>query len=39
MTGVIREPNRLLSLITVTQETLNALDEAGMAARERVGSA
>jgi hypothetical protein len=37
LTGVVREPNRLVSLITVAQETLNALEGAGMAARERVG--
>jgi hypothetical protein len=37
MTGVVREPTRLVSLITVAKETLNALEGAGMAARERVG--
>jgi hypothetical protein len=36
MTGVIREPNRLVSLITVAQEAMNALEAAGMAARERI---
>ena len=37
MTGVIREPSRLVSLITVAKETLSALAGAGMALREPVG--
>jgi hypothetical protein len=37
MTGVIREPDRLVNLITVAKETLNALDAAAMVGRERVG--
>jgi hypothetical protein len=39
MTGLVREPTRLVNLITVAKEILNALEEAGMAARERVGGA
>jgi hypothetical protein len=37
VTGVVREHDRLVSLILVAKETLNALEAAGMAARERVG--
>jgi len=38
-TGVITDPNRLVGLIAVARETLNALATAGMAARQNVVSA
>lgn len=38
-TGVVTEPKRLVGLITVAQETLNALEAAGMATRGTVPDA
>jgi hypothetical protein len=39
MTGVMTEPKRIVGLITVAQETLNALEAAGMATRRTVPDA
>jgi len=39
MPGVITEPKRIVGLITVAQETLNALEAAGMATRRTVPDA
>jgi hypothetical protein len=38
-TGVVTEPNRIVGLITVARETLNALEAAGMATRRIVPDA